>query len=93
MFTFQTPAMKLEIWKVITSMGFEVTIRTETALLMIQSKMSQLIESKTPGIIYSVDLSAAFDLLRPDKFFELMKDTISPPLLSALVDFLNWQNI
>jgi hypothetical protein len=54
--------------------GFRKNHSTETALLMLQSKLAQILDKGDPGIIYSFDLSAAFDLLRPDKFFELFKD-------------------
>jgi hypothetical protein len=55
---------------------------------MIQSKMAQILDAGDPGIIYSCDLSAAFDLLRPDKFFNLFKDKLSEPLLWSVMDFL-----
>jgi len=38
--------------------------------------------------MYSIDLSAAFDLLRPDKFHDLFKDQLSEGLLFSLMDFL-----
>ena len=69
--------------------GFRKHHSTESALLLIQSKMSKIIEAKKPGIIYSVDLSAAFDLLRPDKFYEIFKNRLSKGLMFALLDFLN----
>jgi hypothetical protein len=68
--------------------GFRKHHSTETALLMIQSK---ILDSGDPGIIYSFDLSAAFNLLRPDKFFELFKGKISDSLLGAIMDFLTGQ--
>jgi len=51
--------------------------------------MSQIIDNKKMGIIYSVDLSAAFDLLKPDKFISLFKNTLSEGLLFSLADFLS----
>jgi len=39
--------------------------------------------------LYSVDLSAAFDLLKPDKFIDLFKNTLSEGLLFSLADFLS----
>ncbi len=52
-----------------------------------------IIHGNTPGqqkdgLIYSIDLSAVFDLLRPIKFFEIYKDRISEGLLFAIMDFL-----
>jgi hypothetical protein len=46
--------------------GFRKHHSTETALLMIQSKMARILDNGEHGIIYSFDLSAAFDLLKPD---------------------------
>ncbi len=40
------------------------------------------------GIVYSLDLSAAFDLLRPGKFMELFKNKLSEGLIFADIDFL-----
>jgi len=68
--------------------GFRQHHSTVTALLSIQSKMAQIIDERKHGIIYSVDLSAAFDLLKPDKFIELFKHKLSEGLLFALADFL-----
>ena len=39
-------------------------------------------------MIYSVDLSAAFDLLRPDRFNEIFKSRLSNGLHFAIMDFL-----
>jgi hypothetical protein len=68
--------------------GFRQKHSTETALIMLQSDVSQVLESKKPGLIYSIDLSAAFDLLKPDKFFELFKNDLSEGLMFSLMDFL-----
>jgi len=57
--------------------GFRSSHSTVTALLSIQAKMAEIIDSHQYGIIYSVDLSAAFDLLKPDKFLDLFKDKLS----------------
>jgi hypothetical protein len=50
--------------------------------------MSEVLESKKPGAIYSIDLSAAFDLLIPGKFFQLFKHKISEGFMFSLMDFL-----
>jgi hypothetical protein len=68
--------------------GFKNHHSTETALLMLQSYMSDAIENKKPSLLYSVDLSAAFDLLIPDKFYNLFKTRISEGLMFCLMDFL-----
>jgi exonuclease III len=69
--------------------GFRKGHSTETALLTIQSMISKILDEKRSGIIYSIDLSAAFDLLKPDKFVDLYKDKLSEGLLFAIADFLS----
>jgi len=68
--------------------GFRSSHSTVTALLSIQAKMAEIIDNHQYGNIYSVDLSAAFDLLKPDKFLDLFKDILTEGLLFALADFL-----
>lgn len=68
--------------------GFRKGHSTETALLTIQSLIDENLDAGRQGIVYSIDLSAAFDLLRPDKFIDLFKDQLSDGLLFALMDFL-----
>jgi hypothetical protein len=50
--------------------------------------MAGILDSGKPGLIYSIDLSAAFDLLMPDKFHSLFKDKLSKGLMFCLMDFL-----
>ncbi len=38
--------------------------------------------------MYSVDLSAAFELLKPEKFIELLKNNLSDGLMFSIMDFL-----
>lgn len=68
--------------------GFRRHHSTETALLTLQSYMAESLDNSKQGIIYSIDLSAAFDLLRPDKFLEQFKDFLSEGLMFAIYDFL-----
>jgi hypothetical protein len=68
--------------------GFRKSYSTETALLTLQGMIADVLDSGRQGIIYSVDLSAAFDLLRPDKFAELFKNKLSEGLIFAVIDFL-----
>jgi hypothetical protein len=68
--------------------GFKQSHSTETALLTLQSYMAEALEQKKPACLYSVDLSAAFDLLIPDKFYNLFKDKLSEGLMFCLMDFL-----
>lgn len=68
--------------------GFRKGHSTETALLTLQSLMASMIDAGKQGLVYSVDLSAAFDLLKPDKFVSLFKERMSEGLLYAIADFL-----
>jgi len=68
--------------------GFRKDHSTETALLTLQSVISKKIENCTPSVLYSIDLSAAFDLLRPDTFTSMFKNILSVGLLFAINDFL-----
>jgi len=64
---------------------------TETALLTVQSFIANVLENNQIGILYSIDLSAAFDLLRPDTFFKLFQNKLTEGLLFAIMDFLTNQ--
>ncbi len=55
--------------------------------------MAEALDNGKNGIIYSVDLSAAFDLLKPDKFFKLFKTKLSEGLLFAILDFLSGRRL
>jgi len=68
--------------------GFRKNHSTETALSTLQSNMAEAIEKKIPTLLYTIDLSAAFDLLRPDTFTNSLKHKISEVLLFAINDFL-----
>jgi len=68
--------------------GFRKSHSTETALLEIQSSIGRVLDANLNGLIYSVDLSAAFDLLRPDKFYQLFQNKMSSGLLFCIMDFL-----
>jgi len=61
---------------------------TETALLTIQASMAEVLDRNGHGILYSVDLSAAFDLLKPDLFYRMFKNKLSEGLMYAIMDFL-----
>jgi hypothetical protein len=68
--------------------GFRTGHSTETALLTLQSLIEDCLDSEKQGVIYSIDLSAAFDLLKPDKFQDLFTNKISEDLMFAIMDFL-----
>ena len=67
--------------------GFKMEHSTEMALLTLQSYIAEALDNKKIGILYSIDLSAAFDLLLPDKFFELFKDKLPDNLMYCIIDF------
>jgi len=68
--------------------GFRKGYSTVSAMLEIQSHLATSLDQGLLTCIYSVDMSAAFDLLRVDTFNELLKDTLDPGLMWTLIDFL-----
>jgi len=68
--------------------GFRAGRSTTTCLLNLKDTICELLDSKTGVIAYSLDLSAAFDMLRPDTFKDLMKGKIPDDLLGILGEFL-----
>jgi len=69
--------------------GFKQKRSTTTAMLELQDHLAtKLDEGKIIGT-YSLDLSAAFDLLRPDIFYKQMKNTLPADILNVLMDFLS----
>jgi len=69
--------------------GFRQYHSTTTAMLEIQNEIVSHMEEGQGCSMYSIDLSAAFDLLRKNTFVHQAKDTIDPDLLSVLADFLS----
>jgi len=68
--------------------GFKTGCSTTTAMLVIQSKISGLLDENKKVVVYSLDLSAAFDMLRVDEFFTLFKHDMPKWLMKVIVDFL-----
>ena len=68
--------------------GFRKSHSTVTAGLEIQSCIGELMDEGQFVIMYSMDLSAAFDLLRPDVFFENIAQKLSEGLRFSIMDFL-----
>jgi len=54
----------------------------------VQNTIAGHLEDENGCLMYSVDLSAAFDLLRKNTFREQLKDVMDPDLLSVIMDFL-----
>jgi len=61
---------------------------TSTCLMEINNKICSDIDSKMKSVMYTVDLSAAFDLLRADIFLERFEAVLPDYLLWSLGDFL-----
>jgi len=68
--------------------GFRSGYSTTTCLLQLKDAVCDRLDSKENVMIYSLDLSAAFDMLRPDTFKELLNNKISRDLLGVLDAFL-----
>jgi len=70
--------------------GFRNGHSTVTAALELQSIISHIVDRGKMAYVYSVDLSAAFDLLRVDTLLEMIssRTTISSGLKHILIDFL-----
>jgi len=72
--------------------GFKSNRSTTTAMLEIQDFVSDELDRNNTVGMYSIDLTAAFDLLRPDCFYDIMKDKIDSNILCVLMDFLSGRN-
>jgi len=68
--------------------GYKAGHGTNTAMLTIQGYLAEFLDKKKHVMMYSLDLSAAFDMLRVDIFIEMFNGKIDSWLLHALVDFL-----
>jgi len=68
--------------------GFKPGCSTTTAMLTIQSKICELLDANKKVLIYSLDLSAAFDMLRVDVFYNMFSESMEPWLLATIKDFL-----
>jgi len=69
--------------------GFKEKRSTVTAMLEVQDFISSNLDAGKIVGTYSLDLSAAFDLLRPDQFLNQMRNSIPLNLLQTLMDFLS----
>jgi hypothetical protein len=73
--------------------GFRRSHSTTTALLQIQDIIARHLDVGKKCLIYSVDLSAAFDVFRPDVFMKLYGNKLSHGLARAIADFLTNRRI
>jgi hypothetical protein len=67
--------------------GFRRNRSTQTAILEIQHEIATSLDRNLEVSMYSLDLSAAFDLLRPGTFHHNVN--ISPELMNIIMDFLS----
>jgi hypothetical protein len=72
-----------------TQHGFRKCHSTVTALLELQSFIAKKLDDAKIVVVYSVDLSAAFDLLRNDVFDDIIGRKLSDGLRYSLLDFLS----
>jgi len=68
--------------------GFRPHHSTTSCLMRLKDEICEKLDSKFHVLAYSLDLSAAFDMLRPDTFVDLMSGKIPTGLLGMLGDFL-----
>jgi len=68
--------------------GFKKNRSTTTAMLELQDYVATELDKNRIVGTYSIDLSAAFDLLRPDIFYQTLKDKIPLNIMQVLMDFL-----
>ena len=67
--------------------GFRVNRGTNTAMLTLQSILAEKLDSKKLALVYSIDMSAAFDLLRPELMEKCICD-LPTGLQRCILDFL-----
>ncbi len=73
--------------------GFRKSYSTATAVLELQSIIAKALDEGSIVAVYSVDLSAAFDLLRIDTFDKIISSYISSGLRHSLIEFLKERKI
>jgi len=68
--------------------GFRKNHSTTSCLMELKDYAAGCLDRGEHCIVYSLDLSAAFDMLRPDTFYENYHGLIPEGLLRLLMDFL-----
>jgi hypothetical protein len=66
--------------------GFKANHSTTTAALEIQDRLAHYLDSGLKCVLYSVDLSAAFDLIRPGMFIKKAANVIGDSGIVGLID-------
>ncbi len=72
--------------------GFRTNRGAHTALLELQGAVSGELDANRSTTIYSIDMSAAFDLLRPNVFHSEV-DGIDDGIMNVLMDFMSGRRI
>jgi len=65
--------------------GFRKGHSTTTCLMELKDEIANLMDKNKPCLLYSLDLSAAFDMLRVDDFFKKFRNIIPDGLLKILL--------
>ncbi len=70
--------------------GFKAGHSTVTAALELQNEIAQSLDAKKRCLVYSMDLSAAFDLIRPGVFAKKARQIIKDDgIVNLLLDFIS----
>jgi len=69
--------------------GFRKFHSTTTCAMELRDSISKYLDNKEKVLVYSLDLSAAFDMLRMDTFHDMLKEDIPEDLMGFFMDFLN----
>jgi len=69
--------------------GFRQNHSTTTCLMDLKDEICEGMDAKQKVLAYSLDLSAAFDMLRPDTFMDQMTGKIPNGLLGIIDEFLS----
>jgi len=69
--------------------GFRANHSTTSCLMELKDKIADNLDAGRSCIVYSLDLSAAFDMLRVDTFYDKFNGVIRNGILKILVDFLS----
>jgi len=69
--------------------GYKANHSTTTAMLTLQDFISENVDQGKSVMVYSLDLSAAFDMLRADIFLEKIGKKFAPWLQNVILDFLS----
>jgi len=69
--------------------GFRAQHSTVTAMHEIQSGLTDALDKNQLVLLYSTDLSAAFDVLNKNIFYQTLRGDIADDLMSVIMDFLS----